>query len=69
MKRHNRNSNLDGAASIVLLPLQPLDFVFWNTNSGQPPLQLIGCGFISALGTLQLTLERPSTSEIKDQVQ
>lgn len=71
MKRNNRNRYLDGVASIFLLLLliQALDFVFWDTGSGQPTLQFMGCGVLRALGTLQLALEGPSTSEIKDRVQ
>lgn len=70
MKRNNRNRHLDGVASIplLLLLIQPLDFVFWDMDSGQPTLQVMSCGVLRALGTLQLALGEPSTSEIKDLV-
>lgn len=69
MTRNNRNRHRDGAASIVLLLLllQPLAFGFGDPEAGQPA-QFIGCGILSTLGTVQLALRGPSTSEIKDQV-
>ena len=56
VKRNNRNRHLDGMASTFLLLFHALVLVFGATDSGQPILQLVDCGVICALGTVQLTL-------------